>query len=293
VSWLSPIVTLAAGTRTRRLQGTAGTVLQAGLRGVGLPPVEVDAVPVPDGYGSAPLGVRLGERNVFIPVVLLGADTVAVRNERRSVEAMLSPVTGPVGVTVQQPDTAEQWTVYGHYVGGMEGAYGRSESGVDWQVFGLEFRCLDPLFYGPQQVETWFLTAATKPLLSESEDFFPVQLGDSLVAGRRTLRNIGDEPAWPVVTAYGPGSDLVVENVTTGLQVSVSGVLTAGQWVQVDGPAMDVFDHTGSDAWDRVPLGEGPFPLAPGDNVLDVSLTDATEESWVRVSWRPARRSGH
>lgn len=294
-SFLSPAVFLETESGERlRLQGTHGVSLAPGMRGVGMGPVELETVPLPDRDGSVPISLRLGENEVFVPVVILADHSTDLRERRRALERMLDPKRGIVKILIQQQDTAEQRHTYGYYVDGMRGAYGRDEAGHDWQKLGLVFRCPDPAWYGTTVVREFTVDAATKPFLSPTVAFFPVILGASTVAGQVKLNNPGDYEAWPVWTVTGPApSGLTLANTTTGKTFELTAAIAGGATATIDTrrAVQDVF-NAGGDLWASV-TQPVLWPLVPGDNDVSVTVTGATSSTKVRVEYDPPLRSGH
>ena len=273
--------------------GHSGPFLMPGVEGLGFAPVELFGPPLPDGDGSVFLGSRFGDGRVFLPIFIGARDWPSLREHRRQLERVLDPATGPVRVYLTQPDSSAARYVEGYYAGGMEGGYGADEAGWSWQKVGVEIRCFDPAAYGETVTQPWSVTGAPRPFLSTTTAFFPVVLGDSLVGGERVLTNAGDIDAWPVTVVTGPGSGLVLSNLTTGKTFALTGDITSP--VTVDARprgAADVFDASG-DLWDRVTLGSSLWPLVPGPNRVRVTLIGATSASSISVSWRPTYRSLH
>lgn len=297
-SWLSPSVVLESSAGDRmRLQGTSGVVLQSGMRGVGLAPVDLVTEPLPDRDGSVVMSLRLTESEVFLPVVILSSRSVDLRERRRDLERLLDPKRGMVKIQITQPDSGEKRHIFGYYKDGMRGAYGRDESGHNWQRLGLVFQCPDPWWYGDTITPPDFtVQAGTKPFLSPTVDFFPIILGSSTVAGRVNLTNPGEDVAWPVWTITGPApSGLTLTNNTTGKTFELTTTIAGGDTVTIDSRrgVQDVYDENGNDLWDDVELGTYPWPLVQGVNEVTVTVASATSATKVHVEYDPPYRSGH
>ena len=289
----NPAVTLTnASGRVLSLTGTgyAGVAVLPGPSGVGLAPTELFSAVVPDGIGSVYTGSRISDREVFLPLMVGATDYVSLRDNRRTLEAIVAD--GPVRVSFRQPDSGATRTVEAYYTGGLEGDYGTDVAGRDWQTVGLTFRCLDPLAYGDQASQTWSVTGVARPFLSTTSAFFPVLLGDSLVGGVRVLRNAGDLDAWPVTVITGPGESLMLSNLTTGKSINLAGEITVPITIDTRRGVADVYDAAG-EQWSRVGLGSSLWPLVPGENRVQVSLTGATSASSVSMTWQPPYRSLH
>lgn len=266
-----------------------------GAQGLDLPPVQMTTVPIPDGYGDVHLGSRYGPREPFLRLGVSDATYEANRDRVRALWAMVGDLQ-PFDVVIRQPE-GQRRRVTARYVTGLEGSYTDADWWVNRRHIGLTVLALDPLAYGDQVTATWSMTeGAARPFLSDTSDVFPIILGDSLVGGERVLHNAGDVEAFTVATLTGPSdSSVVLENLTTGRRITVEGGLVVGESVTIDGRrgVSEVFDSAGADAWNRVPIGEFPWPLARGENRVKVTMTGALVGSRVSMSWAPPFRSLH
>lgn len=271
-----------------------GIRLLKGMTGCGIPPAALTSDAKPNDHGSLFRAIRYTERDVFVPLIVWGANGPEVTARRRELEELLDPLVGPVELTVNQPD-GENRSITGYYVGGAEGDMAADRWGRAFQKVGAVIRCLDPWWSTGPVTQEWRLVTATKQFLPSADQFFPVQLGSGQVAGHAVVVNEGDTTAEPIWSVTGPGSNLVVTNDTTGESWSLSGSLSGGQTVVVDTrrsqqTVVDAAD--GTNLFDR--LGTTPlqlWALGRGPNAVSVALDDADADSRVAVTFTPRLRS--
>lgn len=271
--------------------GSDAVALMHGSQGLGVAPVSVGKAERLSGDGSIVRGVRFDDREVFIPVLLQARSVSELDGLRMDLIDRLAPVSGDpdgslVDVRVEDPTSGAARTVRGIYTGGLQGDFGDGYHGT-WQTLGLVFDCADPWWLGDERTVTLQPAGDVKPFLSETVDFFPVVLAQSVVQGTLDLRVQGDAPAWPAWEITGPGEDLVIEHVGSGARIQVDGVFAAGEVVRiVTGEGRIVPDR-----WDDVSLDSRLFPLVPGPNQVQVSLVGATADTRVRLVWQERWRA--
>lgn len=267
--------------------------LLEGSLGLGVAPASFASTAVPGGHGSHLRGKRLDERDVFVPVLVESDSAGGVVAEKDRLEKLLSPVDPrPLWLRVEVPGREGYRELPVHYAGGLQGDYG-SEAGFDFLRLGLQFRSFSAFWYGDTKTISRSVNPGTKPFLSATEPFFPVVLSDSVVDAQLTLNVAGDAPTFPVWTVVPPGEDLNIVHTTSGRKFFVDGVLT--ETITIDMEAESIRSATIPEAtwWDRVSADSHPFPLLPGENVLEFSLVGADSSSLVHVTYRPRFLAGH
>lgn len=142
-------------------------------------------------------------------------------------------------------------------------AYGASSTVFDWS---LQLRAPDPRRYAATDtVATLTLpigagTGLTLPIT------VPFTLPTTVAANRATIVNDGTFATRPVVTFYGPVTDPVIANLTTGRNLAFDLDLLAGETLAVDFDARSVIlNGTVSRTYAIVP-GSAWWELAPGSN---------------------------
>lgn len=119
--------------------------------------------------------------------------------------------------------------------------------------------------------------------------FFPVFIYSSVVEGVYTLDIEGDEEVWPTWEIGGPGTDLLIENMTTGEALFIEGDIFEKITIVTDPQLQDIYSDTWTDGqwWDRVDIKQGAlFPLKAGENKIKVTMVGATQASYVEYKYR-------
>lgn len=104
--------------------------------------------------------------------------------------------------------------------------------------------------------------------------------------------NPGNRKIWPTITLYGPMTDPVVINSTTGQALYFTGLTIAtGDYIRIDGAAKTVTNSAGQDYYDTLDftLGSEWWQLPPGDSrIFVVPDTWTTPPASFDVTFRPA-----
>lgn len=269
---------------------SSGVAMADGPAGVGLPPVALSSDPRPQGNGSVPRGVRYGEVDLFLPLLLMADDPISLSVIRRKLQRFMNPLRGPVTVHVAHA-TGERRRIAGFYQGGLEGDYAGRVVGRIHEIRGVTIRCFEPLWFGePIEPIGWNALQTSKTFLSTTELFFPVELNSSIAGGSVTVTNAGDTDAQPIWTITGPGEDLEVSNVATGESWSLTQPIAAGQTIVVDTRELQetVTDATTGDnlfSW----LGPNPhlWHLQQGTNEVSVDIIGANADTRITLAFEP------
>lgn len=292
VERLTPTIILTDFTGESIVLGQVGPyALQPAAQGLGLPPVSLFSDALPDDDGSQLRGVRFGEREVFLPVMLFADDYATLRDLRRDLERLVDPKRGNCNITVVQPDGSRR-AADARYTTGMEGDYGLDRFGVHWQSLGLTLRCLDPYWYGDTITRT-FSKADASPKAFLAGPFLPIKLTSSQVIGDATIDNPGDADAFGIWVATGPGDNFGAANVTTGKSFTVIGPLAGGDQIIVDTrrTVQTVADQDGLNLWASLDTDSALWPLVPGVQNVTLEMVSATTDSLVTLTFQPRYRS--
>lgn len=277
------------------LEVTGKYLMMPGAQGLGVGPVELFSDPLPQDDGSMFRGVRLGDNDIFLPIALLADDPEDLRVLRERIVSLCHPLrlnrTNQVTVTLAWAD-GERRSATGRFVAGIPGNYGSDEAGGDWQILGVVIRCLDPFWYSePVSLGPFRVAEAAKDFLSEWDDFFPIELAASQVMGEATITNPGDVDTFPTWYIEGPGSELTLTNEATGKTlvltttvdvVNIDTRLTSDTALTVtDGDDVNLFEFLSDDS--------SLWPLVPGEQTVTMTLTGATEDSGIWVSFATRR----
>lgn len=280
------------GTPPLRLDWWDGYGVQPGPLGLGVPPRALVQRERPDGHGVDIVGVRVGPRDVTIPLDVYAADRAEFVRRRRRLQQICgrSSHLRPVRVIYQDDDGATEW-VEGVYVGGLEGD---EETGNDRsELFAVTLRAGSPYWRLPSITESWALTPPVRrnwfPLLGRSPQ-------SSIVGGRRDVVVVGDVEIRPPWVVQGPGTRLLIVNHTAGWRVDITHPIPA------DGPAsvitvntefggQSVRDGHNVNLFDRITNGDAGGwemgPLLPGVNDVEVLLVGSGPDSDVAFTYDP------
>lgn len=161
-------------------------------------------------------------------------------------------------------------------------------SGGRLKQFQISLVAADPRIYGEAinigQVAAGASTSAgfTSPLLS------PLSSGASPV-GQLIVQNLGNAGAPPIITIYGPITNPVVKNQTTGDQLAFTYTLAATERLEIDSSQRTItlngttnrysaLDFVNSTWWD----------LQPGNNDIRFSATSFTSPASLVILWNHA-----
>lgn len=257
----------------------AVTTLQKlrGATGRWMPDVQIDEQAVPGEDGARFRLARFGPRQTVVPILLDGATDVAYRAAVRALAASLNPKRGR-GLLRATFDGAVR-EIDAIYVDGM----GFTE---DFPVHGkpsLLFRHLDPFWYDSATTTQAFTSGTPQTFFP----IFPIRLSSSTVFASTTVTNTGDVEAWPVWTITGPGSGLVLRNLTTGKVLALTRTFVAGEVVTIDTSpgAKTVLTAAGASLFSSLTSRQF-WPLSSGANSIQVELSAATAASSVNLAYR-------
>jgi hypothetical protein len=252
-------------------------LMLAGAKARMMPPVKVTTLPVPAGNGSRFLGAGHLERIVAVPVAVPGSLTD--RAELRRWAAVLDPTLGEGTLSIVGAEAGRALTCA--YDAGLDEL---EETFPNVNVATLLFRAAWPYWQeGAEQSVTVTQGAAVRRWFP----FLPLVLGASDAFAIFNVTNDGDVPAWPVVTALGPGTDLTVTNETTGAAWTVSGAVAAGSQLVVDTrPGRKTANLDGLNVFSRLTPTSELWPLVPGVNQVQVSFALTSAASSVAFTWR-------
>ena len=277
----SPIVSFARDGEVFELgrSGQDPVLHLHGSTGLGLAPVSIASSERLAGDGSIVRGVRYDSREVFIPLYVEAPSTGELSAVRRDLTALLAPHRGPVEVRIEDPTTGSDRMIRGYLREGLDGDYGDGFHG-SWQTLGLTFECPDPWWLGPERLVSLRVNPGSKPFLSETVEFFPVVLAQSVVVGEFEVTIDGAGPVLPSWEVVGPGEDLRISNGTDVIEID--GEFEAGTSTVINVATGRITP----DRWADTSLRSRLFALEPGRQTLTVSLVGATPDTVVRLVYR-------
>jgi hypothetical protein len=151
-----------------------------------------------------------------------------------------------------------------------------------WE-FGIMFWAPDPRIYANNASQQTVSPAST----TEAADFedwgFDLAFGVA-VAGSVICNNAGNIETRPTVTFYGPMTNPVLSNTTTGIVWSSNINLSGGETLVVDFDAKTLLLNGVTDRYSYF-TGQW-WTLVPGDNVIELAVSAGSGTA--QISWRSA-----
>lgn len=274
-----PVITLRRNEEQIVLGSSGDTLLLHGAQGLGIPKPDVFEDPRIGLDGTVVSHVRYGSREVFLPVFLFRETLPELSRYREYLYNFLSPKLGPITIEVYDPERDTTRSTLGYYKDGASGDFGDDYHG-HWQKLGLTFVCPDPWWYGVYQIKTFRVKPGVKPFISNTSNFFPVVLSQSVVKEEFRLDISGEDPVFPTWTLTGPSDNLFISNGTDTISIEHS--LSAGETLMVD-----TFNGVlVPDVMESMSLESRMFQLDPGTNSITIRASGATADTKIELVYR-------
>lgn len=247
-----------------------------------MPPVSFTEDVVPQAAGTRLRQVNVLSRDVDLPFFMQAESRIALRQLERRVLGWFDPQRGDGRLRCITDDSVQRDLIC-RYAGGLSLAENMDRSGETWQECVLTLRAFDPYWQDSAQTALRFATGAAVNLFP----FFPLALSASSITSPISVDNVGDIDAWPVWNVRGPGTNLTLQNVTTGLSFTITGALITGQtWTIDTRPGIKTIKReTGASAYNLLTTPSTLWPLKRGVNAINVTLSGTTTESTVFLNY--------
>lgn len=249
------------------------------------PPIAFEIDEVPEQPGSRLRAARHRSREIVLPLWVTAGSEAALRTAVRSLVAVMDPVRGDGRIRVTGPG-GDQRELICRYRTGLELAerFGVT-SGPNLQRAPVLFWAADPYWYAvSEEIAEYSIGAST----SSWFPIFPLRLGTSELFTDATVVNVGDVDAWPTWQITGPGSTIILRNVTTGQLLELSTTLV-GETVTIDTRpgAKSVVLSDGTNLFGSLSDASALWSFVRGANNIRIEMSGATDDSRVRLSWKP------
>lgn len=262
-----------------------------GLDGLHMPPVELVEETVPRQPGGRLREVRFAARDIDLPIRLTAATPAALAVAVRTLLGWFDPARPVAPVLRHTAPDGTQREIAVRYVKGLSFNDDLGAWRTDRRTI-VVLRAHDPYWYDRNERTGNYVLGAAQGT------FFPLpplRLSSSTVFAGPTIANDGDAAAWPVWTITGPGVNPTLRNLTTGKMTTIVGTLASGQVLTLDTRPRTASAPTGKtlrlqDGTNWLPNlapGSALWPLARGDNAVQIELTGATAQSAVRYAVKP------
>jgi hypothetical protein len=259
-----------------------------GRLGAFMPPVSHIEDTVPLQPGSRLRGVQVRPREIALPLFVTAATAALLRAELRGLLHYFDPARGD-GILRATTPSGEVRELTCRYAGGLEGDEGEDASGLHWMDVVLTFRAHDPYWYSPDPIQQSFGVGSGVAFFP----IFPLRLAPSTIFTDVAVNNTGDVEGWPTWVITGPGSNIVLRNLTTDQALTLATSLAGGETATIDTRPFvkTVTGPTGNNLFSAVAATSQLWPFQPGVNTIRVEMTGATPASSVRLALYPRFRS--
>lgn len=270
-----------------------------GISGRGMPPIRIAEDVIPLSPGARLRDLQHGVRDVSVPVVFFDETLPEVRAILRGIMRTFDPTRGDGTLRVLTPDGVER-DLTCRYQGGFEIVEAPPDRGLspiqNAQRGVLVFRAFDPYWYDVTPFTDTYTVggvgATFFPIPSPSSGSFISLVGSEVFTTVTiTLDTDLNAWSWPVWTITGPGSGIILRNLTTGqaIDLTANGGLTLGvgeqaildlrpgikSLLQNDGTNLYPYLTNASSLWALGPTQEVQVEISGADGNTQVEL-------WVR-----------
>lgn len=257
-----------------------------GVQGLEMPPYVLVTDEVPRQPGARLRQVKVLPRTVDLPLFIQAATPTLLRNLLRRLRYAFDPTRGDGTLRVLGVDSSTRDLTTCRYQGDWTGVESSQVvGGSSWEV-PITLLARDPYWYDtvPQTVLFAIGTAGT-PFFP----FFPLHLSSSTVLGDVSVSNPGDVEAWPVWTITGPGSSIILRNLSVIPQavLEVDTTLLAGDQLVIDTRPghKTVIGPGGVNLYGALNASSQLWSLPVGTSTVRVEVTGATVDSLVRLEY--------
>lgn len=269
-------------------------IIMPGATGMGMPPVDVVTQQTPGLDGAWLREVRVGARDVFLPLAVVSdtshADylTKLARLQGLLDFRAVADVTAADGTLLLVAESvwgARQLTVV--YTDGMQGDEGQTAAGTYWATRGLRLLAVDPWWRDAVETVLEFGVGAGAVFLAPAGSGlpWPRALAPSVSAGVGMPITVGGTvPVWPTVEIVGPASSVTIAT-DAGTAVTTTAVTAGETLILVTDPRRRSATVGGVRAWGRVGAAPRFAPLRAGPNTVDVAVPGSTTATKVRLRW--------
>lgn len=269
---------------------SGGALILAGAEGRFMPRFQLVEEEVPGQPGSRLREAKTLAREVAIPIILSSSSSAELRTLVRQWLGRLNVDRGDGKIRVTAPaGTVRELSC--RYAGGMEVVEAVGVGGQRFQKAVVVFRAADPYWYDQSDTEVTYTLGGV--IAATFFPFFPLVLLASEVFTSTSIALTDDDiapiAAWPRWSITGPGSGIVVRNVTTGKRIALSTVLVAGQGIEIDtrpGTKTVKAAVSGTNLYSDLSSDSSLWPLVRGTNAITVEMSGATAASKVVLKYK-------
>lgn len=280
-------ITYTTGGTTYNLNGTNASLGGLRLRylgdqGFGLAPLHRITQRGPLQHGDSDIDFRLDPRIIQLPLVIEATTLDDGYTARQALMKIFSPSSGG-GVLRITTDTYDR-AIECKTLGGLDF---NVEQGTGYHIRTVaQLRASDPTWYDPTPVSGG-ATPAVEGTPTPVPLLVPWTVGASNINSTIPITNAGTWRAFPIITAVGPITDLIMTNTTTGDKIEVDGNIPNGDtWVfDLSYGRKTVADQTGANKITAITADSSlaTWSLEPGANSITVTGSSPGASSAVSI----------
>lgn len=223
-------------------------------------------------------------KDFTLKVTLVTDTEPELRTAQREIVKSMDPTKGEgiIRVTSTLGDVRE---VPCYYVDGLGMEEKSGSSGPTMQQAVITFRSYDPYWRDTSDIVQTF-TVGAPPMFFP---FFPLRLAASEIAFDGTVDNSGDVETWPVWTIDGPGSGIILRNLTTGENIVLSTlVLGIGESLTIDTRPgrKTVLLQDGTNKFADLAATSVLWSLTDGPNLIRLEMSGTDLNSSLQLNYR-------
>lgn len=221
--------TITYGTYTYELS-TSDPIEVVSVEGVEVPAVTALTEQAPLQHGDTDIDFRLAPRVVLLTLQAPRNASYSYIELRALLNRIFKPSNTPIVLLITDPNGQQ-------YQLNTRSISVQFADVLDQRLLlraAVQLRAADPLFYDPIQSLIAY-TFATAGGAFSIPSVVPTFFGGSTIDTQQAIVNAGTFKALPIIDIYGPITDPVIENVSTGLKLDFTGItINNGDYYTID-----------------------------------------------------------
>jgi phage-related protein len=256
----------------------------AGLNGFYMPPISVIDEEVPFQAGSMLRNVKVGARELDVPLRISGATSADLDRNLRRLLRTFNPLKGDGKFIVTSTDGTVR-EINCRYISGFGMEESVSSRSAKWQRAVGVFRAFDPYWYDTAtQVQTFKINESPGTFFP----VFPLALASSTVFASVAINNEGDVDTWPEWEINGPCQGVVLRNLSTGEVLGLDVTLELGESITIDTKPFRklVVKNDSTNLFYTMSSDSSLWALQEGINGIQIEMGGATLDSSAQLTYR-------
>jgi len=262
--------------------GLGVTVRYLGDQGFGMAPMHRITQRGPLQHGDSDIDFRLDPRILQLPLLIEASTLDSGYEAREALTKIFTPSNGvgTLRITTDSMDRAIDCVT----LGGMDF---NVDPATGWHVRTVvQLRASDPTWYNPTPI-----SGGATPSIAGTPTPVPLTVpwtaGASALSSTLAITNAGTWLSYPIITATGPITNLVITNTTSGDKIEVSGTISSGDTWTFDlrYGRKTVIDQTGANKSSTITADSSlaTFAIERGANAITVTGSSTGAASAVNL----------